>query len=281
MVEFEAAARQLMMEKVLLDAARAPPTCCLVDFSETESDMPPDRVAVTRDFLTCPRPYWSRTRWYEIRGSENALKLLGIKYALHPLAIEDALRATQRPKEERYDTRGGRATVSPRSSHRELTAPSQAFPNHRPALRRRAPDRRAGAARAHRECLDLRPAAQVRDFSDVLAGDGRAGVVAARALRALAEFYEAPRGGRRVPRVSLANRRRLGSFAGRGRGDAAATTRIVRGAGPRRPSDPPSAGVLDAVLDSGAPAVATLRGSLGGTPRLSRVGEASDRLVTT
>mmetsp|Transcript_24647 Transcript_24647/g.76022 ORF Transcript_24647/g.76022 Transcript_24647/m.76022 type:complete len:499 (-) Transcript_24647:51-1547(-) len=104
MVEFEAAARQLMMEKVLLDAARAPPTCCLVDFSETESDMPPDRVAVTRDFLTCPRPYWSRTRWYEIRGSENALKLLGIKYALHPLAIEDALRATQRPKEERYDT---------------------------------------------------------------------------------------------------------------------------------------------------------------------------------
>ena len=136
--EFQAAARQLMMEKVLLAPDGAPPTCCFVDFSEAEFDAPPDRVArtrvktrltgrgglvvnsqaVTRDFLMCPRPHWSRTRWYEIRGSESALKLLGIKYALHPLAIEDALRATQRPKEERYDTHS--QIIVPRSRARAV-----------------------------------------------------------------------------------------------------------------------------------------------------------------
>ena len=40
----------------------------------------------------------------EIRGDETALRLLGIEYALHPLALEDALRPSQRPKEERYET---------------------------------------------------------------------------------------------------------------------------------------------------------------------------------
>ena len=37
----------------------------------------------------------------EIRGDETALRLARwIEYALHPLALEDALRPSQRPKED-------------------------------------------------------------------------------------------------------------------------------------------------------------------------------------
>ncbi|EGB12297.1 hypothetical protein AURANDRAFT_12131, partial [Aureococcus anophagefferens] len=40
--------------------------------------------------------------WIEARGGEAALKLLGVKFGLHPLALEDALTQSQRPKAERY-----------------------------------------------------------------------------------------------------------------------------------------------------------------------------------
>ena len=99
--EFLAAAKQLMVAKVFAAARRKQaPHVSLVDFGLDDIEIGDD-VQVTKAWLALPQR--KRTRWVEIRGDETALRLLGIEYALHPLALEDALRPSQRPKEERYD----------------------------------------------------------------------------------------------------------------------------------------------------------------------------------
>jgi magnesium transporter len=55
-------------------------------------------------FLGYHRPDWSVVRWINVDGlsNMNAIHALATKYDLHPLAVEDLLHTTQRPKVESY-----------------------------------------------------------------------------------------------------------------------------------------------------------------------------------
>ena len=115
-----------MVAKVFAAARRKQaPHVSLVDFGLDDIEIGDD-VQVTKAWLALPQR--KRTRWVEIRGDETALRLLGIEYALHPLALEDALRPSQRPKEERYET------------HAQIVVPALCRPTEtlkRPRSRRR------------------------------------------------------------------------------------------------------------------------------------------------
>ncbi len=55
-------------------------------------------------FLAQHRPEWSVVRWINVAGLSDmtVVHALATKYEFHPLAIEDLLQVTQRPKVERY-----------------------------------------------------------------------------------------------------------------------------------------------------------------------------------
>jgi magnesium transporter len=56
------------------------------------------------DFLDRHRPDWSVVRWINVTGLSNMriIHALATKYNLHPLAVEDLLHLSQRPKVEQY-----------------------------------------------------------------------------------------------------------------------------------------------------------------------------------
>jgi len=56
------------------------------------------------DFVARHRPEWSAVRWISVDGLADmaAIHALATKYNLHPLAIEDLLHVTQRPKIETF-----------------------------------------------------------------------------------------------------------------------------------------------------------------------------------
>ncbi|MCU0484541.1 MAG: magnesium/cobalt transporter CorA [Anaerolineales bacterium] len=56
------------------------------------------------DFIRTHRPDWSAVRWINVDGFSDmhVIQALAEKYDLHPLAIEDTLHKTQRPKVESY-----------------------------------------------------------------------------------------------------------------------------------------------------------------------------------
>lgn len=56
------------------------------------------------EFVARHRPEWSHVRWISVDGLSdmNAIHALSTKYDLHPLAIEDLLHKTQRPKIDSY-----------------------------------------------------------------------------------------------------------------------------------------------------------------------------------
>lgn len=56
------------------------------------------------EFLERHRPEWAAVRWIKVDGlsDRNAIHALATKYDLHPLAIEDLLHTSQRPKVEAY-----------------------------------------------------------------------------------------------------------------------------------------------------------------------------------
>ncbi len=56
------------------------------------------------DFLARHRPEWSAVRWINVEGlgDLDAIRALATKYNLHPLALEDVLHVSQRPKIEAY-----------------------------------------------------------------------------------------------------------------------------------------------------------------------------------
>jgi len=56
------------------------------------------------DFVAHHRPEWSAVRWISIVGlsNMNAIHALATKYDLHPLAVEDVLHSSHRPKVESY-----------------------------------------------------------------------------------------------------------------------------------------------------------------------------------
>jgi magnesium transporter len=68
------------------------------------------------------RPEWSRVRWINVTGGNQpeVLDLLAQKYHLHPLAVEDILTASQRPKVEEYpasEEAPGRLFIVARLAH--------------------------------------------------------------------------------------------------------------------------------------------------------------------
>jgi magnesium transporter len=75
----------------------------------TCSDYSPNDVMMREiqdleNFLRQHRPEWSVVRWINVDGLSDmkVIHALATKYELHPLAIEDLLQVTQRPKVERY-----------------------------------------------------------------------------------------------------------------------------------------------------------------------------------
>jgi magnesium transporter len=80
----------------------------------TCTDYSPDRVLTREiddleDFLGHHRPEWSVVRWINVDGLSDmrVIYALATKYELHPLAIEDLLHTTQRPKVESYGGQNG------------------------------------------------------------------------------------------------------------------------------------------------------------------------------
>jgi len=76
-------------------------------------DYAPDNFQVkeVRDvdaFVAHRRPEWSAVRWISVDGltDMHAIHALAEKYNLHPLAIEDVLHVTHRPKIEAYESEG-------------------------------------------------------------------------------------------------------------------------------------------------------------------------------
>ncbi|HNX50729.1 MAG TPA: magnesium/cobalt transporter CorA [Thermoanaerobaculaceae bacterium] len=57
-------------------------------------------------FVAAHRPEWTQVRWINVDGLSDltVVQALAIKYDLHPLAVEDVLHLSQRPKVDAYDS---------------------------------------------------------------------------------------------------------------------------------------------------------------------------------
>lgn len=75
-------------------------TC--IDYCEAEISI--KEITSLDDFLRNHRPKWSVVRWINLAGLSDMslIHALATKYNLHPLAIEDVLHLSQRPKVEAY-----------------------------------------------------------------------------------------------------------------------------------------------------------------------------------
>lgn len=72
-------------------------------------DYCPEQVSIQEiddltDFTRRHRPEWTKVRWINVDGlaDTRTIQALAKKYDLHPLAVEDMLQKTQRPKVEPY-----------------------------------------------------------------------------------------------------------------------------------------------------------------------------------
>jgi magnesium transporter len=72
-------------------------------------DYSPDRVRMEEivdleDFILHHRPEWSQVRWINVDGLTDMTTIQAIaeKYEIHPLALEDVLHVSQRPKVDTY-----------------------------------------------------------------------------------------------------------------------------------------------------------------------------------
>lgn len=86
----------------LLPENAGPARVTCVDFSPSEVAM--QEISDLADFLAHHRPAWSAVRWINVDGLGDlaAVHALAAKYDLHPLAIEDMLHTSHRPKIEAY-----------------------------------------------------------------------------------------------------------------------------------------------------------------------------------
>lgn len=73
-----------------------------IDYCPAQSSM--QEIINLEEFLELHRPDWTTVRWISVTGLSDmhVMKSLATKYDLHPLAIEDILQKTQRPKVETY-----------------------------------------------------------------------------------------------------------------------------------------------------------------------------------
>src|SRR5262249_727203 len=85
-------------------AERARITCC--DYSSDRVTM--REISDVDEFIAQHRPEWSAVQWINVDGVPDmrVISALATKYELHPLAIEDLLYTTQRPKVEPFGGEG-------------------------------------------------------------------------------------------------------------------------------------------------------------------------------
>jgi len=79
----------------------------------TVIDYGPDQVEIQQvgdidAFIAAHRPEWAAVRWINVDGLNDlrVIRAFAEKYNLHPLAIEDVLHVTHRPKVEPYSEEG-------------------------------------------------------------------------------------------------------------------------------------------------------------------------------
>lgn len=78
------------------------PSAYCVDFCPEQCER--QNITDIPAFLNHHRPDWSKVRWINLAAGDNPeiVEMLAGKYQLHPLAIEDVVQGTQRPKVEDY-----------------------------------------------------------------------------------------------------------------------------------------------------------------------------------
>ncbi|HQY34753.1 magnesium/cobalt transporter CorA [Actinotalea sp.] len=124
------------------DVAAGETTVTCVDYSA--ADVHEQRVGDLATFLEQHRPAWSAVRWIDVVGFADldAIHALAAKYELHPLALEDLLSHSQRPKIDAYGGAGSnlnaRLFISTRALHlregRLRSAPVSIFLGHTTVL---------------------------------------------------------------------------------------------------------------------------------------------------
>ncbi|KAJ3183467.1 hypothetical protein HDU87_006786 [Geranomyces variabilis] len=76
----------------------------VVDFSATRYQFNDLSRHTLAEFLETPRPAWAKTRWIDVRGiNYPVIGMLGEKYHLHPLAVEDVFHSPQPIKADWYE----------------------------------------------------------------------------------------------------------------------------------------------------------------------------------
>ena len=93
-------------EIVNLPAGSGQVSISCIDYSPEQVSM--QEIADLDDFVSHHRPEWSVVRWICVDGlsDRHAIHALATKYDLHPLAVEDLLHGTQRPKVDSYGGEG-------------------------------------------------------------------------------------------------------------------------------------------------------------------------------
>jgi magnesium transporter len=83
-----------------------PVTVTCIDYGPQQAQV--QEVKTLVPFLAAHRPEWSNVRWINVDGLTDLSAIHGLaeKYHLHPLAIEDLLNVTHRPKMEPYHEEG-------------------------------------------------------------------------------------------------------------------------------------------------------------------------------
>ena len=99
------------LETLAPPSAAAPVKITVIDYALDQVEM--HGVLNFDTFLSAHRPAWTTVRWINIDGLSDlkAIEALAKKYELHPLAVEDLLNTTTRPKTDSY---GGDPEVAAR-----------------------------------------------------------------------------------------------------------------------------------------------------------------------
>jgi magnesium transporter len=97
-----------LSELARMPASREPVSVTCIDYGPQQARA--ESVTDLPSFLAAHRPEWATVRWINIDGLGDMSVIRGFaeKYHLHPLAVEDLLNVTHRPKVEPYTDDGNR-----------------------------------------------------------------------------------------------------------------------------------------------------------------------------
>ncbi len=89
-----------------MPSAAAPAVVTCIDYGPEQVRV--QEVKDVRAFVATHRPPWGTVRWINVDGVTDmqVIRALAEKYRLHPLAVEDVLHVTHRPKVEPYPDEG-------------------------------------------------------------------------------------------------------------------------------------------------------------------------------